>query len=347
MKLPFDFGIKLIFRLVIPGFLLSLGFFPLLNLLLKLNGWTDKAEYAFVILIILLGWLITISDMGIYMLLEGRRFWPWPIRAFANYREEQRLARLKRETQSSDERISSEAYFDIRNFPMTADGEYEVALPSRLGNLLYAFERHSKRNYGVDPIFYWPRIWLKLDKDAREEVDNMQALADSTTYTTFALLMSGLLWLLYALVKYLIVLVLALCTSLAPRVQYDLGLVDQLLPRKGVAFIVAGIFLLAAFTIYRLSLYLHAQYGEFFKSIFDLNVANLGVSAIIKELSNLSAESPSVTLSPNPPQKDQFLIAARYLQYYRYRCPNPACHALLKISEIKTHHCPYGVGGCF
>lgn len=193
MKLPFDFGIKLIFRLLIPGFFLSIGFFPILNTILALVGWTSKFEYVFVILIIFMGWLITISDMGIYMLFEGRRFWPNPLKRFFTEREEKRLAGIKEKLKDTNNQTVAEAYFDIRNFPMNAEGDYIALYPSRLGNLLAAFEGYSLRVYGIDAIFYWGRIWLKIDKDTREEIDNSQALADSTVYTSFALVFTGLI----------------------------------------------------------------------------------------------------------------------------------------------------------
>lgn len=335
MKFPFEFGIKLIFRLVLPGFLLSLGCFPLLNIVLHMNAWDGKAEYAFVTVVILLGWAITISDMRIYMLFEGRRYWPGKLRKFMEGRETKRLARLNKDKGSADNRVSSEAYVDLRNFPMGDDGEYKVMLPSRLGNLLYAFEGYSRRVYGADSIFYWPRIWIKLDKDTREEIDNSQALADSTLYASFALLMSGGLWLVYALAKFVIVVALAAGSKLNPRLQYDLTLIDQFLPRKGTAVFVAAVFVLTCFLIYRLSLYLHAQFGELFKAVFDVYV--LDVSNVTKDLVTLSEQSPAASLSKVLPRKDQYPIAARYLQYYRYRCP--ACNDLLKPHEIRTHVC--------
>jgi hypothetical protein len=335
MKFPFDFSIKLIFRLVLPGFLLSLGFFPLLNIVLRMNGWADKGEYAFITLIILLGWAITISDMRIYMLFEGRRYWPLPIRRLSQRLEEWRLERAERDAEDDDDRISTEAYVDLQNFPMTEAGDYTVKAPSRLGNLLKATEDYSKRRHGASSIFYWYRIWLKLDKDTREEIDNSQALADSTLYASFALLLSAGLWLLYLLAKYLIVVVLANATSLSRHLQYDLTLIDQFLPRKGTALLIAVVFLLTSYVIYRLSLRLHAQFGELFKSVFDLNVVD--VSNVTKELVSLSEHSPAAALSKVLTRRDQYDVAWRYLQYYRYRCP--ACNDLLKPVEIKTHEC--------
>lgn len=335
MKFPFEFGVKLIFRLVLPGFLLSLGFFPPLIVVLRMNGWAANGEYAFIILVILLGWAISLSDMRVYMLFEGRRYWPPRVRRWSERREQKRLARIQHDTNNDDDRISTEAFVDLRDFPMTDDGEYEVKAPSRLGNLLRAVEDYSDRRYGASSIFYWYRIWLKLDKDTREEIDNSQALADSTLYASFALLLSGGLWLLYALTKYLVVLVLASATTLPARLQYDLTLIDQFLPRKGTAFLIAVVFLFIGFLIYRLSLTLHAQFGELFKSVFDLYVVD--VSNVTKELATLSELSPAASLSKVLRRRDQYDVAWRYLQYYLYRCP--ACNDLLKPGEIKTHVC--------
>src|SRR5258706_14345512 len=175
MKLPFDFGVKLLFRLVIPGFFLCLGLLPLLNITLEMIGWASRFEYAFITLVIFAGWLITISDMQIYMLFEGRRYWrPARLKAFFKRREQARINRLIANTRSADGLISSEAYFDLRNVTINEANDYVAKYPSRLGNLLTAFELYSKRTYGIDSIFYWSRIWLKIDKDTREEIDGSQ-----------------------------------------------------------------------------------------------------------------------------------------------------------------------------
>lgn len=340
MKLPFDFGIKLIFRLVIPGFFLCLGLIPFLNITLDLIGWTSKFEYAFVVLVIFAGWVITICDMRIYMLFEGRRYWPGPVQAFFRKREQARLAKLIERTKSSDELVSKEAYFDLRNFPMNEADDYVAPYPFRLGNLLTAFEQYSSRTYGIDSIFYWPRIWLKIDKDTREEIDSSQALADSTIYTAFAFYISGLAWLSYALLRLIGHLVVREYPSLPAQLSSRVVTIDRLLPHKPTAFLMSIAFVSAGFVIYRLSLYLHAQFGEYFKSVFDTYVGEIDVSNVINELSNMSANSPVVCLSKILTREDQFKVAARYLQYQRYRCPNPHCNALLKPNEIEKHVCP-------
>ena len=41
-------------------------------------------------------------------------------------------------------------------------GEPAAEWPTRLGNAIAAFEQYSDNRYGLDAIFYWPRIWINL-----------------------------------------------------------------------------------------------------------------------------------------------------------------------------------------
>ena len=382
MKLPFDFGIKLIFRLLIPGFFLTLGFLPLLNTILDIGRWSDKFEYIFVLLVIFMGWLIIISDMNIYMLFEGRRFWPESLLKVFIRREKRKLARIlrttrivesdefKRREENSlrrlDQKINKltlpsfkryflkrarkkmardleadasrvgEAYFDLRTFPMDDKGNYVALYPTHLGNLLTAIEGYSLRVYGVDSIFYWWRIWLKVDKDTREEIDNSQALADSTVYTSFALFFTGAVWFIHALLFTL----QSIITEQIPALKVILTFrvtINQHAPTFRITCLLSVIFLLAGFVVYRLSLRLHAQFGELFKSLFDVYEYKINVAGIMKEVATLSASSRHVALNSKPARKEQLRIATRYLQYYRYRCP--ACNKLMKPNEIASHTC--------
>lgn len=335
MKLPFDFGIKLIFRLIFPGFFIALGLIPLLRIGLDLGGWREGFQYAFVVLIIFAGWVITICDMYIYMLFEGRRYWPRPIIWFFKKCEQRRLDRLVRESNSADDLISHEAWFDLRNFPMNETEDYYVRYPSRLGNILTAFETYSKRAYGIDSIFYWPRVWLKVGKDTRDEIDSSQALADSTVYASFAFYFCGAVWLLFGLSRIAGHWVLYWRPSLGARFPALIETADRHLPHKLVAALIAGLFIAIAFAIYRLSLYLHVQFGELFKSIFDVHKKDLDVTAALDELNLLRSRADR--LSSPVTDRDRFQVAARYLQYQRYRCAR--CNALLKPSEIRTHVC--------
>jgi hypothetical protein len=69
MKLPLDFNVKLYFRLLLPGFLLALGvspiIFTLIDRLEKSFSYKISYEVAFIVTIMLMGWLIIILDLPI------------------------------------------------------------------------------------------------------------------------------------------------------------------------------------------------------------------------------------------------------------------------------------------
>jgi hypothetical protein len=189
--------------LLLPGFFLALGVSPIIFTLVDwLNqsfGYHVSFEIAFIITIMLMGWLIVLLDMPIYMLFEGRRFWPKCLREFFIKNEEARLKKVNRDISQAhiDYNRYLEASVEKLYFPIDENGVYKAKYPSRFGNLLTAFETYSDQRYGMDGIFFWNRIWLKLDKDTREDIDGRQALADSTLYVSFALFVTGCLCLLY------------------------------------------------------------------------------------------------------------------------------------------------------
>jgi len=67
--------------MLLPGSILALGFFPLTLMLLDAVGWSKRAEVSFLVSTGLFGWLMSILDLQIYMLFEGRRYWPKRIRS--------------------------------------------------------------------------------------------------------------------------------------------------------------------------------------------------------------------------------------------------------------------------
>jgi hypothetical protein len=208
MKLPFEFGVRLFFRLIVPGIFVTVGLYPLLLTLLQLMNWTSYIGYAVVLLVLLSGWLLVVCDAWIYMIFEGRRLWPTWLWKWSLSRERRRLKNLceriagfeqLQQPDPRSDRRNLEDRVDQRNFPLNEDNEYFAEFPTRIGNLISAYEGHSLRVYGMSSVFYWNRLWLHIDKDLREEVDNRQALSDSTLYSAFAMYLAGVLWLFYSL----------------------------------------------------------------------------------------------------------------------------------------------------
>jgi len=331
LKLPFEFGIKLIFRLVLPGFLLTLGLYPPLMTLRDRAGWTIEVEYLLVFSIIITGWLLLTLDQPIYMFLEGRRFWLRPIRTIFIWTEDRRLKKLQVDEDKFYELSQAstggkkqnynqryvEASVEKRKFPLDANGLPEAKFPTRLGNLIDSYESYPSKRYGVNAIFHWYRIWLTLDKDLREELDNRQALADSSVYASIALLISGLLWLVYWLLS-----------KLGSQV---IGHFSQ-----GYSLWLGAAFLVLSYIMYRAALHPQAQYGESFKSVFDLNEKQINVTRVVEQVADLT-HNPELV---NQTRQQQLQTAWRYLHNYKVKCLEPECEFRYPMppEEFKTHY---------
>lgn len=324
MKLPFDLGVKLILRLLVPGFFLTLGIYPFLATLREKAGWTIDIEYLFILSVIVTGWVVTVADQPLYMVFEGRRYWPkWLLRIFLSL-ENRRLQKLIRDVDKFyalaegqegfpkfiNNQKYTEASVEKRNFPLDDEGHLKVTSPTRLGNLINAFETYPDRRYGVDAVFYWYRIWLKLDKDLREELDTRQASTDSALYSSAVLFVSALLWSTYALIP----------TAYNPFINHLPTFLPMWLP--------ALFFLLTSRMTYKVSLYSQAQYGETFKSVFDIYEKQIDVNHVLNSVSKITKD-PSIL---NLDRSDQLLIAWRYLHNYKVRCRRVECKDLDPMS---------------
>jgi hypothetical protein len=317
MKLPFTLGIKFVFRIILPGFILALGFLPILRTIVDLTDRLIPLEYAFAIAILLLGWILVIFDMPIYMVFEGRRYWPQILRTFFNGLEKKRLQWLEatiKKYKEVDHRKYIEASVEIRRFPLDDTGRWEARFPTRLGNLLTSYEEYSKRIYGMWQAFYWPRIWLTLDKDLREEIDSQQALADSALYSVFALYTCGFFSLVYAFL-YLVGIPIAVY-----------------LPRPPYHWVLPLVSFASGYFIYRQSLHVHAQFGETFKAVFDLHGHKVMFPEIMEAIASLSNSA----LKTAPVEKQNQAVWF-YLNNYRVKCAG--CGKTILGSELRNHKC--------
>ena len=107
MKLPFDLGVKLFFRLVLPGFFVTFGAWPLVFNTLDAFGWPAGREAALVAITMIAGWLLVLLDMPIYMLYEGRRWWPARLRKVFIGHEQRRCTRLQEQVRNKKDRRKS------------------------------------------------------------------------------------------------------------------------------------------------------------------------------------------------------------------------------------------------
>jgi hypothetical protein len=302
MKLPFDFGVKLIFRMVFPGAILAAALVPAAHAILRAFGLLLKFEYLFAIEVILWGWIITVIDMQIYMFFEGRRYWPPPIRKLLIRCQKLRLKRLRRMVFGPDRHRSLEAGVEYGLYPTDEHGEAYVASPTRLGNIIESYEAYPNVKYGLDSVFYWYRLWVVLDKDLREEIDSSQAVVDSTVYVSFVLYASGLLMLVYAAI------------GGAPHLNWSrLNWLSAIklpyVPAPSILCGMAAACVLGGFAVYRLSLPAHAKFGEVFKSVFDQYRSKLAFDDVFRTIA-CTKNVPSFALKS---QAEKNKIVWRYL----------------------------------
>src|SRR5258708_34561472 len=125
MSLRFEFGTKLIFRLVFPGAILAAALAPAVHgVLHALNIWI-KIEYLLPFEAIAWGWIIVLCDMRIYMLFEGRRYWPHRLRQLLVECQMRRLAALRNinDAPTAARHRYLEAYVEYDPYQIVACGD--------------------------------------------------------------------------------------------------------------------------------------------------------------------------------------------------------------------------------
>jgi hypothetical protein len=314
MKLPFSFSIKFIFRFLFPGLIVALAIFPALRALSDRLCTNIQTEYIITISSIVIGWLFTVMDMHIYMALEGRRYWPQWLRNVFQRWEERRLKKYLEKYSKAKEadRIKYiEISVELRRFPLNNAGEPTATYPTRLGNLIASYEEYPLRVYGMDSIFYWYRIWMAVDEDLREHIDNQQALADSAVYMTVALFIAGLVLSGYAVLQ---------------KMQFILS---SGLPDASILLFMGIIAIGFSKLVYSASLHLHASFGEIYKSFFDIHKNKVPLDDVIEFISKLTKNNTMMDSSTF----EKYKIAWRYMHNYKIKTKDGVVSAATFFSE--------------
>jgi hypothetical protein len=320
MKLPFEFGPKLIFRLGLPGLVVGIATGPLAFAFAHaVKAEVDRLE-VIALSTVFWGWIICLSDMPIYMLYEGRRFWPKLIFRWCINRETLRLASLQKQV-TEDISVQNRVLFmesaiDLLNFPINSSGEPEARFPTRLGNLITAYETYARVKFGLDAIFYWPRLWALLDKDLRDEIDSQQAVADSAVYVSFSLWITAIILIGYAIAN-------GIFHSRLANVPSSEGLILLACGCGG-----------ASYGIYRVSLFAHAQFGELFKAIIDQHRKKLVIDDIVEKVGNLVGDAEALTR----PQAERYAMVSRYLRWHRIRPPSEDHNYSPEAWQVELKH---------
>lgn len=322
MKFPFSFNIVLVFRLILPGLALAVALMPAAIIAFDTLRIPWYSEIYFTFGSITLGWLIVLLDMPIYMVYEGRRFWPAFLTKWGFACEERRLRRLGKlyeiAKKEKHPRIHPVEY-SIRQaqFPLNEQGEHEVRFPTRIGNLINEYEEYPDKKYGMDGVFYWYRVWLVVPKELREELDQQQAMADSALYMSFVLYVAGILCAAYAVIE----------------IQGWLNLS----PNVGHYWIVWSLLaLFCGYTLYCFSLQAHAQYGSFFKAMFDKFHNEVDVKPLLRTLSRRTGIEDYENLE----EPEAYKMVWRYLRWHELRGPGQTSNVNAEELFVERHDEP-------
>lgn len=320
MKLPFSLGIRFLWRLAIPGTVSALALWPILALFMKWMVLDVPSETAFAVFAVGLGCLYVFFDMRIYMLAEGRRYWPDPIRFCMLQREERKLkswlerakkyeamakeARLRKDaaTAITFDGRATEYYLRAFRYPL-GDGSYCISAgeptahyPTELGNVITGYETYATQKYGLDGVFFWERLLIVAPKEVREVLDDHQSLCDGTLYSWCACVVGTLVFTAFSILAYF--------------GHVDLWAQDGL----RISLVIATVFFGFAVLFWNSAISLNEQFGELVKSIVDSYVDKVPIAAAIQAIEEKTGDSLKDTSII-----EQRRAAWRYLKWNKYR----------------------------
>jgi hypothetical protein len=129
--------------------------------------------------VVMLAVIIGTQVVAMTRLLEGYWRWPW---ADATLGRLGRWREGKRRTKLAED--ASELGY-LRGY-LAFPPEPSPVLPTRLGNALRAAESYpgDDQRWGLDAVFWWPRLYLILPDSARTQVDDARAALDQLVVLT-------------------------------------------------------------------------------------------------------------------------------------------------------------------
>jgi hypothetical protein len=288
-------GVKLpvLMRIVLPGLAVTAVLYPWVAWLLGYlprdtdHIWEPIAGYA--VLVLLLGAVVSTGSSEIYKICEGRTRWPEGLRKWAVKRQQARVDRLMKAAKAAKVKDRyDELWLELRAYPTNGQGDPEATYPTMLGNILAGYEQYPSTRYGMDSVFYWRRIWLQIEKEQKEEIDNQWCVADGFLILSAVCAGGAVVWALQALAA-----------------EFGVGVARLPFGLTGLALAGVPGWLALAYLLYRVSLPFHRENGEVFKSIFDIHREKVWAMTSLK-----------------PGESQSFEAAWGYLQYLAFQCPN-------------------------
>jgi hypothetical protein len=253
-----SFGLPFLYRSILPGGVLTALLAPLIDRAIRSLFDPVVALATWAVIVITLGLIAVALDDPIYSVYEGRTLWPGWLYGWRRQRWQKHVDALQKRADAlpKDDWRRAELWDRLRRFPLNEKSQWIATRPTKLGNVLSSYEDYPDRVYGLHPVPFWPRLWLLLSKDDRDEIDRSWATTDGWTYTAAAVLFAGIAY-------------LALAAIAAVGTAYELRIV--LTPDEQIAAAYAGgALVLASVVPYWISLPGHARNGDMLMAMFDV-----------------------------------------------------------------------------
>jgi hypothetical protein len=255
----------------------------------------------------------------IYKIYEGLIFWPTRIFDWGVRRHQARIDAFLKTAETMSGSNYDRIWFKLRRYPLNAEGRPYASRPTLLGNILDSYEDYPRTRYGMDAVFYWPRLWLEVDKDKKEEIDAAWSIADGLVSLSAIALSAGAFGLILAAARGLVgclAIAWPQLANLPTRLAYPPAMSPRLVAVGAFALVGAG------YALYRLSLSFHRRNGETFKALFDLYRAKL------EPMSRISTAEPV-----------RWTDTWAYLQYLKVRCPQCVPEHYFSANNARCDRC--------
>jgi hypothetical protein len=257
--------------------------------------------------IFVLGVAVSAAANEVYKVYEGRSFWPRRLWEAAVRQQAKRVQRLLAEAKKLGTGPQfDEVWYKLRIYPLNQNRVPEATHPTLMGNILAGYENYPWDRYGMDSVFYWPRIWLMMEKEKKEEIDSQWSLADGFLLLSAVSIVGGIFWMVEAAGK--------ATEFFSIAIPFD---------SEGYCFLAGIAWIALGYGFYRLSLSYHRDNGELYKAIFDLYRGKVRSMMCL-----------------DPDDKLKWMAVWSYLQYLRYvEVPCPKCSISNKFAEKKCKSC--------
>lgn len=135
--------------------------------------------------IVVLAIIIGTQVVAMTRLLEGYWRWPWADKTLGKLGRSRERKRRKKLAELIEQGQDPSGLVYLRGYlafpaPLGENLDKEPVLPTRLGNALRAAEAYpgDPERWGLDAVFWWPRLYLIMPDTARSQVDDARATLD-------------------------------------------------------------------------------------------------------------------------------------------------------------------------